>query len=292
VVDRTQLGAATLTRVVEWQVDYLPLALFPQTPPEAWQELAAQFSPTFWTEQAWRIALQTWVVEVDGLTVLVDTGAGNGRDRAAMPPLDHLDTDFLDALARAGVAPESVDVVVNTHLHSDHVGWNTKRDNDSWVPTFPNARYVMPEPDYRFFHPENAQDEQTLIVWADSIAPVDDAGQVQLWSDDLQISESLRLRPAAGHSPGSSVLWLDAGKPAVFVGDLTHSPVQLHRPGDPCAFDEDPAAAAVTRKRVLTEASRRRAPVIPAHYPGHGGATVVARGDGFMVDDWLAISAM
>ena len=226
---------------------------------------ATEFSPTFWTDEAWRIALQTWVIEVDGLTVLVDTGAGNDRDRAAMPPLDH---------------------VVNTHLHSDHVGWNTKHDSDSWVPTFPNARYVIPEPDYRYYHPENADkrpqartdDEQArqelgLIVWADSIAPVDDAGQIQLWSDDLAISESLRLRPAPGHSPGSAVLWLDAGKPAVLVGDLT-------------------PAAAVTRKRVLTEASRRRAPVIPAHYPGHGGATVVARGDGFMIDDWLEISAL
>lgn len=253
MVDRTKLGTATLTRVVEWQVDHLPLALFPQTPPEAWRELAPQFSPTFWTDEAWRIALQTWVIEVDGLTVLVDTGAGN----------------------------------------------------DSWVPTFQNARYVMPEADYNYFHPENADsrpqartdDEQArrdqgLIVWAESIAPVDSAGQIELWSGDLAISESLRLRPAPGHSPGSSVLWLDAGKPAVFVGDLTHSPVQLRRPDDPCAFDEDPAAAAVTRKRVLTDASRRRAPVIPAHYPGHGGATVVARGDGFMVDDWLEISAL
>jgi glyoxylase-like metal-dependent hydrolase (beta-lactamase superfamily II) len=305
VVDRVELGTAALTRVVEWQVDHLPLTLFPQTPPEVWRDLAEEFSPTFWTDGHWRIALQTWVIEVDGLTVLVDTGAGNDRDRPAMAPLDHLDTDFLGSLQRAGVTPDAVDVVVNTHVHSDHVGWNTKRDNDSWVPTFPNARYVIPELDYRFFHPDNAdhrppartetdqaRQDQSLTVWADSIAPVDDAGQIELWSDDHRISESLRLRPAPGHTPGSSVLWLDAGKPAVFVGDLTHSPMQLHRPDDPCAFDEDLTAAAVTRNRVLTEASRQRAPVIPAHYPGHGGVTVVARGDAFMVDDWLEISAL
>jgi len=110
-----------------------------------------------------------------------------------------------------------------------------------------------------------------------------------LWSDDYQLSDSLWLRPAPGHTPGASVVWLDAGKPAVFVGDLTHCPVQLHRPNDPCAWDEDFDAAAKTRKRVLTEASRRRAAVVPAHYPGHGGATVVARGDAFMVDDWLEL---
>jgi glyoxylase-like metal-dependent hydrolase (beta-lactamase superfamily II) len=299
------MGAAAITRVLEWRIDRLPLTLFPDTPPSVWEELAADYTPTFWEGAHWHIAIQTWVVQVDGLTVLVDTGVGNDRDRPAMPPLDHLDTDYLDALQRAGVAPEAVDVVVNTHVHSDHVGWNTRRNGQSWIPTFPNARYLVPEADYRFFHPDNAdarppartEDAQarldmSRIVFADSILPVDEAGQIQLWSDDHRISESLRLRDAAGHTPGSSVLWLDAGRPAVFVGDLTHSPMQVHRPADPCAFDEDRAAAAVTRKRIFTEASRRRAAVIPAHYPGHGGVTVVARGDAFMVDDWLGISAL
>ncbi len=291
MTDRVELGTAALTRVVEWQVDELPVTLFPQTPPSAWHELAVDYTPTFWDGELWRIAIQTWVIEVDGLTVLVDTGVGNDRDRPAMPPIDHLDTDFLGALQRAGVAPETVDVVVNTHVHSDHVGWNTKRDGDSWVPTFPNARYLIPEADYRFFHPDNAEARPAArTVFEDSILPVEEAGQIELWSDDHQISETLRLQPAPGHTPGSSVLWLDAGRPAVFVGDLTHSPLQLHRPSDPCAFDEDLEAAAVTRKRVLTEATRRRAVVIPAHYPGRGGVTVVARGDSFMVDDWLEIS--
>ena len=300
MADRIRLGNAALTRVVEWQVAGLPLELFPKTPVEMWRELDAEYNPTFFSDAGWRIALQTWLVEVDGLTVLIDTGAGNGKDRPAMPPLDHLDTDFLGSLRAAGVEPDAVDVVVNTHVHSDHIGWNTMRRDGAWVPTFPNARYVMPEADYRFFHPDNAEawpaprteadgarQAGWRIAFEDSVLPVGD--QIELWSDDHQLSDSLRLRPAPGHTPGSSVLWLDAGKPAVFVGDLTHCPIQLHRPADPCAFDEDFAAAAATRKRVLTEASRRRASVIPAHYPGHGGATVVARGDAFMVDDWLEL---
>ncbi len=288
MVDRVELGTAAVTRVVEWQVDQLPLTLFPETPPTAWRELATEYTPTFWEgDLADRVDLGR---RGGRLTVLVDTGVGNDRDRR-MPPLDHLNTDFLDSLQRAGVEADVVDVVVNTHIHSDHVGWNTKRDGNSWVPTFPNARYLIPEADYRFFHPDNADARPAArTVFEDSILPVDEAGQVELWSDDHQISESLRLRPAPGHTPGSSVLWLDAGRPAVFVGDLTHSPLQLHRPADPCAFDDDLAAAAVTRKRVLTEATRRRAAVIPAHYPGHGGVTVVARGDSFIVDDWLEIT--
>src|SRR5215470_3957650 len=101
-----RLGNAALSRVVEWQVDGLPLELFPQTPAKDWHELAADYTPTFWSDAGWRIALQTWVIEVDGLTVLVDTGAGNDRDRPAMAPLDHLDTDFLGSLERAGVTPD------------------------------------------------------------------------------------------------------------------------------------------------------------------------------------------
>ncbi|MCV7223319.1 MBL fold metallo-hydrolase [Mycolicibacterium elephantis] len=299
-MDQLRLGNATLTRVIEWQVDDLPTEVFPHTPAEAWQEHADEFSPTFWTDTGWRIALQVWVIEVDGLTVLVDTGAGNGKSRPRMAVLDNLQTDFLRTLSAAGFDPGDVDVVVNTHLHFDHVGWNTMRDGDTWVPTFPNARYLVPEADYRHFAPDgpvqtsspSTEDEASAqrhvrTVFADSVSPVEN--QIELWSDDHQLGESLWLSPAPGHTPGSSVVWLEAGRSAVFVGDLTHCPIQIARPGDPCGWDEDFEAAAVTRRRILTEASRRRAAVIPAHYPGHGGATVVARGDAFLVDDWLEL---
>ena len=287
--DRTTLGNATIIRVPEWEFD-VGTGLFADTPAQAWVDEAELLVPTFYRPQTgrWRVALQSWVLEVDGLTVVVDTGVGNHRDRPHIPALSGLDTDYLGALERAGVAADEVDVVVNTHLHTDHVGWNTRLVDGEWVPTFPNARYLMPEADYRFFAPDGAgASDGSQIVFQDSVFPV--ADQMELWSDDLQISQSLRLRPAAGHTPGSSVLWLDAGRPAVFVGDMTHCPIQIARPDDPCGFDVDAAAAAVTRKRVFTEASRSRAAVIPAHYPGHGGATLVARGDRFEVDDWLKL---
>jgi glyoxylase-like metal-dependent hydrolase (beta-lactamase superfamily II) len=287
--DRVQLGAATVTRVVEWQFD-VGTALFAETPPEAWQENADLLVPTFLDPetQRWRVMMQSWVITVDGLTVVVDTGVGNDRERPHMPGLANLSTDFPAALERAEVDPKDVDVVINTHLHTDHVGWNTSLVDGQWVPTFPNARYLIAEADHRHFSPGGAGDsDAAAIVFADSVAPVED--QIQLWSDDLQLSESLRLRPAAGHTPGSSVVWLEAGRPAVFVGDLTHCPIQIPRPSDPCGFDADPATAAVTRKRLFTEAARARAAVIPAHYPGHGGATIVARGDRFEVDDWLKL---
>lgn len=292
MTDRVKLGTATVTRVVETRVE-MRTSLFTDTPPEAWAAEADLLEPTFWNREAelWKIAMQSWVVQVDGLTVVVDTGVGNDRDRPHMPPLDHLTTSFLDDFVAAGFDPSDVDVVVNTHLHTDHVGWNTRLTDGTWVPTFPNARYVMPEADYRYFAPDGAgHNDAAAIVFSDSVLPVTD--QTELWSEDLRLSESLRLRPAPGHSPGSSVLWLDAGKPAVFVGDLTHCPIQIARPADACAFDVDPRAAASTRKRIFTEAARVRAAVIPAHYPGHGGATIVARGDRFEVDDWLPTPAI
>ncbi|AXK78738.1 MBL fold metallo-hydrolase [Mycolicibacterium neoaurum] len=266
--------------------------MFGGTPEHAWAENADLLAPSFVDLEArtWRVAIQTWVLDVDGLRILIDTGVGNGKRRPAIPVLDGLDTGFLAALESAGVSPESVDIVVNTHLHSDHVGWNTRADGAEWTPTFPNARYLMPEADFRYFGPDGAGcDDAARIVFDDSVAPVYEAGQVELFGGDHQLSESVWLRPAAGHTPGSSVLWLDAGAPAVFVGDLTHCAIQIPRPGDACAFDCDAAQAVATRTRVFTEAARRRATVIPAHYPGHGGATLVARGDAFLVDDWLDI---
>ena len=285
-----RFGHAGVARVVELQFD-LGTRLFPQTPPPGWQDNADLLVPDFFdpsTDQ-WHIAIQSWVIEVDGLTVVVDTGVGNDRDRPHMPPLDHLNTRFLTALQAAGIDRDAVDVVVNTHIHSDHVGWNTMLRNDIWVPTFPNARYLVPAADYRHFAPDGPAGQQPgdRIVFADSVLPVEEAGQLVGWSDDFQISPSLRLRPAPGHTPGSSVLWLDAGEPAVFVGDLTHSPLQLRRPADACAFDIDAPAAAVTRRRIFTEAVRAKAAVIPAHYPGRGGATIRAVADRFDVDEWL-----
>jgi glyoxylase-like metal-dependent hydrolase (beta-lactamase superfamily II) len=303
---RVRFGHAGVARVLELRFD-LGTRFFPGTPPSAWRDSADLLVPDFFDPDTgqWHIAVQSWVIEVDGLTVVVDTGVGNDRQRPHMPPLDHLSTGFLAALRSAGIDRNGVDVVVNTHIHSDHVGWNTMSQNGFWAPTFPNARYLVPAADYRYFAPdgpaarqsprteeEAAQQRGNQLVFADSVLPIDEAGQLVRWSDDHRISRSLRRRPAPGHTPGSSVLWLDAGQPAVFVGDLTHSPLQLRRPADACAFDVDASTAAVTRRRIFTEAVRAKAAVIPAHYPGRGGATIRAVADQFEIDHWLDIESL
>src|SRR6478752_2037833 len=114
---RFRIGNAVVSRIVELEVE-MRTSLFSSTPPDAWQDNAELLVPTFWNPKTdqWRAAMQSWVIDVDGLIVVVDTGVGNDRERPHMPPLDHLDTEFLDNLAAAGFAPEDVDVVVNTHL--------------------------------------------------------------------------------------------------------------------------------------------------------------------------------
>ena len=194
-----------------------------------------------------------------------------------MPPLDHLNTDFLDSLQRAEVAPESVDVVVNTHVHSDHVGWNTKREGDSWVPTFPNARYLIPEADYRFFHPDNAGARPAARTEDEAARQDGQPNCVRRQHPSRRETDRVVVRrppdqrlPAAasapGHTPGSSVLWLDAGQPAVFVGDLTHSPLQLHRPPIRAHSTRTSRPLRSPASGCSPRRSRRRAAVIPAHY--------------------------
>jgi glyoxylase-like metal-dependent hydrolase (beta-lactamase superfamily II) len=250
--------------------------------------------------------MQTWVLRSGGRTILIDTGVGNDRDRPHAPAFDHLDTDFLQRLAHVGVDPCDVDIVVNTHIHYDHVGWNTKLDGTSWAPTFPNATYLVPHSDYDYFRPENAErmrpprteDEKrrfagSRLVFADSITPIAESGQLQTWAGEYRIDNVLRLESAPGHTPGSSVAWLETGGGAVFVGDLMHTPVQIARPDDTCAFDLDPEAARASRRKVLGDAARAGATLFPAHFAGHGGASIATKGAAnFTVDKWASFTAI
>lgn len=183
-------------------------------------------APDFWTpaDDAYRCHIQTWVLRSEGKTILVDTGIGNDRERPQIPQFGGLKTDYLARLRQAGVEPEEVDVVVNTHIHYDHVGWNTELRDGQWVPTFPNATYLIPRDDNLYFDPDgpprsrSPRDEHERVRWEgsklvfnDSIAPVHRAGQSVLWEDAHRIDGNLLLEAAPGHTPGSSVLTLRSG---------------------------------------------------------------------------------
>jgi glyoxylase-like metal-dependent hydrolase (beta-lactamase superfamily II) len=241
--------------------------------------------------------MQTWILRSGGRTVLLDACVGNDKDRPDVPSWSHLRTAFLGHLAAAGVTPQSVDVVVNTHLHADHVGWNTRLADGAWVPTFPNAQYLMPAEDLDFWDP--ARGGTTVMgpgahgVWADSIAPVIAAGQVTAWSGSHRIDDALTLEAAPGHTPGASILRLVSGDDEVlFVGDTLHTPAQVQDVHTSSCFDEDPVQAHRTRARVFAEAAQRNLLMIPAHFAGHGGFRVEASGDDFRIVGWAGLTAI
>ncbi|MGH8964137.1 MAG: MBL fold metallo-hydrolase, partial [Actinomycetes bacterium] len=220
------LGDVEVVKVVEWQGAIAPARdVVPGVTADVWAENQDWLAPDHW-DPAGDMAVgvvQSWVLRSGGRTVLVDTGVGDGRERPSAPLFHRRQGDLLGRLARAGVRPQDVDVVVNTHIHADHVGANTVEVAGEYLPAFPNARYLVPAADDAHFGPEggyaNGLREDDRLIYEDSIAPVHRAGQVVLWEHEYRIDEHLTLEPAPGHTPGSSVLRLASGSDrAVFVG--------------------------------------------------------------------------
>lgn len=229
-------------------------------------------------------SIHSWLVRTPQSVILIDTCCGNAKERPAMPPMHQLDTPFLDRLGDAGVRPEDVDYVVCTHLHVDHVGWNTNMVDGQWVPTFPNATYVINRTEFDFWKPGNpasAAIEINAGVFEDSVAPAFDRDKVELWDGDRDIDDVLHLEMAVGHTPGHAVAWLESkGERALFAGDSMHTPIQVYEPGINCAFDIDFDASSAVRRKLLETCAERGAMLLPAHFASPHAWRVVPKGAG------------
>lgn len=297
MAETIEIGAVSVTRVMEWEGLFAPgTQLIPDSDDEFWKAEQDRLAPDHFDPETGliRACLQTFVLRSEGRTILVDTGAGDGKERPYIPVFGHLETGFLGRLAEAGVQPEDVDVVVNTHVHIDHVGWNTVLRDREWVPTFPNARYVFSQADFEFWNPLNGHERHGALVnqnmFEDSVAPVANAGLADPWEGDThRLDANLTLELAPGHTPGLSVLRLESeGERAVFVGDLLHSPAQiLHADWNSC-FCEDQKMASASRRRILSRAADENELLIPAHLGGAHAAEVVRKGDEFDIKGWAA----
>lgn len=219
------------------------------------------------------------VIEAGERRILVDTCIGNDKQRP-IPAWNMLDGPFLRDLEAAGFPPERIDTVVCTHLHVDHVGWNTRLEGGAWVPTFPNARYVLAQPEWD--HWRNEGDAMTEAILADSVRPVFDAGLVDLVATDHALHESVRLEPTPGHTPGHvSVRIASGGEEAVITGDLMHHPCQMARP-DWCAnVDTDSAMALATRDDFLARHADTPTLVIGTHFAGPTAGRIARDGDAY-----------
>lgn len=271
----------------------------PGVPQEVWRRHESWLAPDHLDldSRLAQVGMQSWVLRSQGRTIVVDTGVGNDKVRPAVPVWDRVDSDtYLTNMHAAGVRPQDVDLVVNTHLHVDHVGWNTRLENGEWAPTFPNATYLMPRVEFEYWNPANNPDVAGGVnenVYDDSVAPVHAAGQVRLWEGEHRIDADLVLEAAPGHTPGSSVLKVVSGSErALLAGDLVHNPVQIPESDYNSCFCEDQAAARATRRSLLGWAAEHHALVLPAHFSGAGAVTVETSGADFAIAAWAPFAAL
>jgi glyoxylase-like metal-dependent hydrolase (beta-lactamase superfamily II) len=249
-----------------------PMAFLPGLTPEMVAKHLPALAPQFWDAARNMIALtmQTWVLKTRHHTILVDTCNGNHKPRPYFPAADQLNTPYLARLQAAGCAPADVDFVLCTHMHIDHVGWNTRLDNGRWVPTFPNAKYLFARKEYEQYLPENFVDGKPPIfsdVFEDSVLPVIAAGQAQMVDGCFEVNESVTIDPAPGHTPGHYMVRAgSAGNTALFVGDAIHHPIQILEPQLSTAFCTDGAMAAATRTHILEECAELGHLLAPTHF--------------------------
>ncbi len=285
-----RVGDATISCVREVLLaNFTPATLFPDAPASELAEAVARVPPGSMDTSGEHalLSVHTWVVRDRGRTILVDTGAGNGKSRPFTPYFDHLETSFLADLAALGVKPEEVDYVLVTHLHVDHVGWNTRLDPASgrWVPTFPRARHVMSRVEYELYldpaH-QTGRHKTSHLVQKDSVTPIVEAGLADLIEiDGREHPAGFFFEPTPGHSAAHACIrFRSAGEEALFTGDLMHHPLQVLRP-EWCSILDASEEAAPARRRVLEEAAERDLLLLTAHFPATSAGRVGRDGDGF-----------
>lgn len=287
------IGDFEVYNVEEWQGEFAsPEQLFAGFDAREFAGFVEQIPHSFYRPESNSLYafLQSWVIRAGDLTILYDTGAGNHKHRPGIPVFGGLNTPFLSNLAADGFQPEDIDIVICSHLHVDHVGWNTYLHDEHWRPTFPNARYLLSRIDRAFWDPSLSDERRpseigkqvNSNVFEDSVQPILDAELAQLVDDGHIIAPGIRLSLHPGHTPGHLVLHLDSGgERALFVGDILHHPAQIFQPDWNSVYCEDPAAARESRRRILALAATTGARLVPAHFGGAHFAWVELHGEGF-----------
>jgi glyoxylase-like metal-dependent hydrolase (beta-lactamase superfamily II) len=277
------VGAVKITRIVEIE---MPVAHNPERPflfgatPEALRTMPWLYPHYVDEQDRMKLSIHALLVEAPGLRLVVDTCIGNDKVRRSLTGREPLSTNFLGLMAEAGWSRESVDTVVCTHLHVDHVGWNTMLEEGRWVPTFPRARYLIGRTEYAHWAAE-AEGQQGEVM-DDSVKPILDAGLADLVEMDHRLSPEIRLVPTPGHTPGHVSVMIESDRQAaVITGDMTHHPCQMAHPGWSTPFDSDQEAAAAMRRRMFSGWAEGRILVICTHYAAPTAGHVVTDGDAF-----------
>jgi glyoxylase-like metal-dependent hydrolase (beta-lactamase superfamily II) len=278
------VGDIRVTRVIEYYgPTHNPAVAFPDFERARFERHAAQLPPEHWFPDVNRlgIAVQIWIVFAGESVILVDTGVGNQKPRP-LSWMNRLNTLVPLWLGTAGATREAVTHVAMTHLHYDHIGWNTTLDNGTWVPTFPNAQYLVPRDDYVWFkerYDRGALNDPSL---EDSLLPVFESGLIRFVDRQTVVAGVLEVDRARGHTPGHTNYWIESnGAWGVLSGDVFHHPIQILEPDWNSNFCLDPDEARAVRHRLLARAADSGALVMPCHFPPPGAGYVRREGDGY-----------
>jgi glyoxylase-like metal-dependent hydrolase (beta-lactamase superfamily II) len=260
-----EIGSIRVESVVEWCGPTRPTWLLPGATKEMVERHRDWLAPHFLDERdRFVMSIHCFVVRAPGMTMLVDTCVGNDKPRQN-PTWNMLRTPFLESLAAAGVLPETVDLVLCTHLHVDHIGWNTRLEGGRWVPTFPRARYLFARREWEHWSTIDGDEYGPII--ADSVRPVVDAGRADLVEPDHRITDEIWLEPTPGHTPGHvSVRLSSRGQDGVITGDLAHHPIQIGEPDQNSHFCTDPEMARATRRAFCARYADRDVTVLGTHF--------------------------
>ena len=247
--------------------------------------------PTFLDADGnWDMIVQSWIVIVDGRVILVDPCTGDGRSNPALPMQHMLDTPYIERFAASGLRPEDVDFVFCTHLHGDHCGWNTVLRNGRYVPTFPNARYVMVHREFDRWDTRRADHRPVEVnagVFENSVLPVLEAGLVDIVEDTHHLCHSVVVEPAYGHTAGHSMLSLTSrGHEALFVGDAFHHALEVKHPDLDMGACEDFATGLATRRRIIQRCIDHEALFVPGHFPAPHLGWIKSTGGGTVFEPY------
>lgn len=290
---QTRIGHVQVMRVEEMLTPgFDPAFLFPDYDAEVLKEHPQLAQPDFFDQASGKLmsSMHSWMLRVGRHVILIDTACGNDKARShpAFQRFHMLRKPYLERLADYGVQPDDVTLVINTHLHVDHVGWNTRLHEGRWIPTFPKARYLMGRAELAHWrdpegglkvHPMGAE------VLVDSVDPVIDAGLVDLIDVNAEILPGISLRAMSGHTAGQLAVHVESeGESALFTGDTFHQPMQVYRPDWSTRFCEKPLQANATRRALFEQAAETSAILFPAHVGKPHAGRIRRRAGGYLFE--------
>jgi glyoxylase-like metal-dependent hydrolase (beta-lactamase superfamily II) len=270
-----KVGKATITRIEETYLPVYPITdIFPEFSEADLKEHGNWLAPDHYeiASKKIKLSVHSWLLQIDGKKILIDCCCGNNKPRPTRPHWNMLNEPWLNRLAAAGARPDEINLVMCTHLHHDHLGWNTQLRDGKWVPTFPNARYVFSKVDFDYFQKIDANPESAPAefgTFQECVVPVVEAGRADLITGPHRLNEFIEILPAGGHSPGHFVFKMElGGGKAMITGDLFHHLLQVFHPDWNFPKNSDVDEARLSRRRVFEDCAATAAMV----FPGHVGA--------------------